>query len=110
MEIIIKGQPIPAKRVTKRTLWKAKEYSDYKDYVALSLLRLKIPQMLGDITIKRISFFRKDHRRPDIDNLLKAILDSMQLAQVFKNDRQVTKIKELSVEHGCDDPRVEIEL
>lgn len=110
--IIIKGQPIPAKRVTRHTLWMAKAYSDYKDYVAWELKRILRPKqpIKNDITIKRLAFYRETNRRADIDNLLKAIMESLALCGYIANDKQVVCIEKMTVEHGSLDPRIELEL
>ena len=110
MVITIKGQPIPAKRVTRRMLWRAKDYADYKEFVAWQLKRVKIKPIVDDCHIKRISFFRKGNRRADLDNLLKSIMEAFEMSGVVKNDRQIVSIKNLEMTHNSKNPRVEIEL
>lgn len=108
----MEGQPIPAMRVTRFTLWKAKAYSDYKTALAWVIkTKLKpLKPITEDITIKSIAFYREGNRRADIDNLLKCVQDALQLSGYIKNDNQITEIEHLTVLHGCTDPRVEIEL
>ena len=112
--ITIKGQPIPAKRVTRHTLWtpQARLYADYKEVLAWELKRALKPYkpITSDITIKRLAFYRETNRRADIDNLLKTVLESLALSGYIANDRQVVQVEKLTMEHGCSDPRIEIEL
>jgi len=112
LKIIVRGQPIPAKRVTGRTLWKAKAYSDYKEFLAWQMKlawRPKCP-LVEDICIKRVSFYREKNLRADIDNLLKGVMEALALSGYIANDRQVVRVCNMTVEHGSNDPRVEIEL
>lgn len=110
--IVIKGQPIPAKRVTRATLWKARDYAEFKENLAWemkSLLTFNEP-LTEDITIKRLAFYRKGNRRADIDNLLKAVMEALALCGYIANDKQVVGITNMTMLHGSDDPRIEIEL
>ena len=110
--ITIKGQPIPAKRVTRHTLWMAKEYAEYKQFVAWQLRKYLHPKVAitEDITIKRLAFYRRTNRRADIDNLLKSIMEALALSGYIANDKQVVGVENMTVEHGSDNPRVEITL
>lgn len=110
--ITVLGQPIPAKRVTRHTLWTARAYSEYKETLAWHLklhLKPKTP-LFSDITIKRLSFYRKTNQRADIDNLLKSVMEALAMSGYIANDRQVTRVEEMTVEHGSNNPRIEIEL
>jgi len=117
MKLILPGQPIPAKRVTRHTLWMARDYCDFKERLAWDFKR-KV-KALGawpaapitkDITIKRLAFYRETNRRADIDNLLKGVMEALALCEYIKNDKQVVRITDMTVEHGSIDPRIEIEL
>lgn len=90
----------------------AREYAEYKEYVAWELRRILRPKkpITEDITIKRLAFYRQTNRRADIDNLLKAIMESLALCGYIANDKQVVRITDMTVEHGSLDPRVELEL
>jgi len=111
-EIVIKGQPIPAKRVTRHTLWMAQEYAAYKEFVSWELRKILRPKVAitDDIVIKRLAFYRKTNRRADIDNLLKSIMEALALSGYIANDKQVVGVENMTVEHGSDNPRVEITL
>lgn len=90
----------------------AKDYSDYKEslgWVIKSVLKPKTP-ITEDITIKRLSFFRSTNRRADIDNLLKCVMEAIAMSGYIANDKQIIKVTEMTMEHGSDDPRVEIQL
>ena len=74
-----------------------KRYADYKKSVVGSVrfamsqaVDLAFP-ILGDIKLY-MNFTRGDRRGVDIDNLIKAIMDALQDAGVFKNDSQVTRV------------------
>lgn len=110
IKIIIYGQPIPAKRVTGRSLWRAKDYAEYKEYLAFSIIKKRIAPYKGDCYINNISFYRKGNRRADIDNLLKGVLEAFQMSGLVKNDNQVVGIGGLSLYYNSDNPRVEITL
>lgn len=110
IQIVIPGQPIPAKRVTGRCLWRAKAYADYKEMVAWELKKLRLGQIDGDCSIQRMTFYREKNRRADLDNLLKSIMEAFQMSGIVKNDSQVVFIKNLSVQYKSDKPRVEIEF
>lgn len=110
IEIKVKGQPIPAKRVTGRCLWRAKAYAEWKEFLAWEIKKLRLGQIDGDCSIQRIAFYRSGGRRADVDNLLKGVLEAFQASGLVKNDSQVTFIKNLSVSYQSDDPRVEISL
>ena len=52
--------------------------------------------------------FPPDRRRRDIDNLPKAVLDSLEFAGVFENDSQVDRL--LVLRQGVEAPAGRIEL
>ncbi len=110
--IVVKGQPIPAKRVTKASLWRARDYSDYKESLAWEFKKALKPQapIYQDITIKRLTFYRKSGLRADIDNLLKTVMESLALSGYIANDRQVVGVERMWMEHNCSEPRIELEL
>jgi Holliday junction resolvase RusA-like endonuclease len=112
IKIVVKGQPIPAKRVTARTLWKAKAYADYKEDLAWQFKKALKPikAITEDITIKGLRFYRSGNRRADIDNLLKGVMESLALCGYIANDKQVVRIKDMEMFHGQEQPRIEIEL
>ena len=75
---------------------------------ALQLALLQRPKRIeGDIEVVLTVHF-KDRRR-DLDNAAKPVLDLLQAAGCYENDRQITRIRmERHVDKG--NPRVEIEV
>jgi Holliday junction resolvase RusA-like endonuclease len=56
----------------------------------------------------RVRFCRRTKVRVDLDNLIKAVLDSCQ-GTILANDRQVVEIH-AALQQGCASPRVEVVL
>lgn len=50
-----------------------------------------MPTMLGNLMIE-IDAYPPDKRRRDLDNILKALFDSLEHAKVYKNDNQIAKM------------------
>lgn len=75
---------------------------------ALQLALLQRPKRIeGDIEVVLTVHFRD--RRRDLDNACKPLLDLLQAAGVYENDRQITRIRmERLIDKG--NPRVEIEV
>lgn len=63
---------------------------NYKKEVGYRLLTLKIPKLIGRIRIS-IELFPPDKRRRDIDNVAKAILDSLS-PHLYDDDSQVDRL------------------
>lgn len=111
MKIVINENPIPAKRMTGKTMWygQAKKYVEYKNRLAeeLNLHLLGNPKGSTMVVTEkwdkktlpivllvelRVKFYRDSNRVSDIDNLLKMVMDMLQTAGVVKNDDQVRKV------------------
>jgi crossover junction endodeoxyribonuclease RusA len=74
----------------------------------VSLLRRKNIQMLKGELIVDIRLVPPDHRRRDIDNSLKALLDAMQVGGVYQDDAQISRLTIEKLEPEPDDPCVEV--
>lgn len=112
MKVVYLGQPIPAKRVTRNSLWRARAYAEYKEDFAWYLksqLKPKKP-ITNDIAIEQITFYRKGKLRADIDNLLKTVMESLALSGYIANDKQVVAINRMKMVYESDNPRIEIIL
>lgn len=55
----------------------------------------------------RVLFYRSNHRKVDIDNLLKAVMDALTSARIWNDDSQVCEITARRW-MGESNPRVEI--
>lgn len=66
---------------------------EYRTAVAEQVVEQSVPKF-GERKIKvTIEAFRPDNRRRDLDNLLKAALDSMTSAGVFDDDSQIVDLR-----------------
>ena len=64
----------------------------YREDVVYSCFRYK-DHFKDDVKISiNIDAFPPDKRRRDLDNVLKALLDSLQHAKVFKDDNQIDRL------------------
>jgi crossover junction endodeoxyribonuclease RusA len=63
----------------------------YRELVAKHLLALKAKPIVGPVTLT-IDAYPPDKRQRDLDNILKALLDSLQHGGLFENDNQVKRI------------------
>lgn len=63
----------------------------YRQDVALIVRHAGIEPLEGDL-IMEIDFHPPDRRIRDIDNLLKASLDSLEKAGAYENDNQIVKL------------------
>ena len=71
----------------------SKEGRDYKNAVAEYLIDVNAPK-LGDAKLKIEMVLRpRDKRKIDIDNRIKAVLDSLQDAGLFDDDYQVDDLR-----------------
>lgn len=92
--------PVPAPRQVRSDLWDPRNsvlrYRAFRDEVRLhkvkirdgSLIRFLMPMPESWSKAKRAKMLGEPHRqKPDLDNLLKALLDS-----VFENDQHISRI------------------
>lgn len=90
----VPGQPIPFKRAGRRgkssytppdmAAWEAKVKA-----AAVKAMR-GAPPFSGDVAIN-LTFYRKDNRRADLDNLTKCVMDALNKT-VYNDDNQVIHI------------------
>lgn len=84
-------------RVSGSKIYKTQEGKNYRNELALlamSEMKKQKFETIKDYACVKINFFAPDNRDHDIDNLNKILLDSLQFAQVFKNDRYVVRLFE----------------
>jgi Holliday junction resolvase RusA-like endonuclease len=112
MKILIKTNPIPAKRMTQKSMWygDAKKYVKWKNSLAEELklhflgtvkggiIEVKEKWDKKDLPEKSLlslnaDFYRENNYACDLDNLIKSSMDLLQTAGIIKNDTQIRKIK-----------------
>ncbi len=121
--IVIKGDPVPAPRMTRRDKWLkprrpcVQRYFDFRDRVRAEIGEMKdIPSTLSVVfhipmpdswsKNKRATMIYDKHRqRPDVDNCLKALMDAM-----FIQDGGVSDV--IASKRWClaGDGRIEMEI
>ena len=78
------------RRVGPRTLI-SREGRRYRESVASTLAELGVRRMEGPLAME-VELFPPDRRRRDIDNTMKALLDSLQHGGAYRDDSQVWKL------------------
>ena len=76
------------RRVGARTLI-SRQGRAFRESVCSLLALRRLHPLDGPLSIE-IDVFPPDHRRRDIDNLLKSLLDALEAAGVYHNDSQIT--------------------
>lgn len=74
----------------------------YRRDVVLAMREQKVIQLQGEIELG-ITLFPPDRRRRDIDNALKALLDSLAYGGLYEDDSQITRLcveKDHCIEDG----------
>lgn len=114
MNIVIPGRPVPAVRMTQSSKFvhkQAQRYLDYKvlvGWVAKNVLKTKVPTSAKASVA--IQFYIHKGQTPDIDNLIKAILDGLN-GIAWQDDKQVVKVIAERLEAGSKDcERAEIKI
>lgn len=89
----VPGRPIPAERMTQRSKFsdRAQRYLKYKALVGWRAKQAHIQMTNGPVTVAMLFYF-SNNRLPDVDNLVKAILDGLNKV-AWKDDRQVARIE-----------------
>lgn len=85
-----------------------KEYRDFLERASLELAYQKPVMRKGDNISVKITFYYKELYRQDIDNGVKAVLDSATRAGLWTDDRKITTL--VVKKEKSDKPRVEIEI
>lgn len=81
----IPGHPEPAKRVTQRSLWRAKKYAAWKAMAAALIRSKSRGRKLETPCVLTMWIYKKD-RRGDIDNFAKAVMDAIVLSGIISDD------------------------
>ena len=117
----IKPKPAPRPRVTSRVTYNAKDYTAWKNGLKL-IAKTKFKKPLDGAVAIKVDFFyqipkswskkkkadAKWHTsRPDIDNLLKSVLDSLN-SVAFIDDSQVCQIESRKQYAEFDGVKIEI--
>ena len=92
-------------RVNYRTkkLFVTEKTQKFRAGVKQHWLKQKLETFDADVSIV-LRVCAKTHKRRDLDNLIKPLLDAFQLAGVFKDDTQVTNIWAHKCRcHTCED-------
>ena len=71
----------------------SEEGKHFRHSVALAVVKLvgTLPDLAGPIAVS-LTLTRPDKRRRDLDNILKATLDALQHAGVYRDDSQIQKL------------------
>lgn len=106
--IILKGQPIPKPRMTKKS-WFNNSYWDYFNSSVESLKYEYKPRKLKGDVVCEIKFYRKGKKRADLDNLLKTQFEILQKAGIIENDNQIISAS-AEIIYKSLEPKTEIEI
>jgi len=91
---IIPGRPVPAARMTNKSKFvrpEALRYLAYKEKVGWFAKKSGVEKIDADVEVE-CRFYLNGGHIPDIDNLLKAVLDGLN-GVAWDNDRKVRKVK-----------------
>jgi crossover junction endodeoxyribonuclease RusA len=114
MQLIIPGRPVPAVRMTQRSKYanpQAQRYLVYKEQVSWQgRSRIKTPLPKTTNASVSIQFYIHKGQTPDIDNLIKSILDGLN-GIAWQDDKQVVKVvAERLATADKKSERVEVEI
>lgn len=96
VKITIPGRPVPAVRMTQRGKYvkpQAQRYLEYKELVSWTgraVINRPLPK--GNQASVTMRFFLCGGQTPDIDNLIKAILDGLN-GIAWEDDKQVVEVR-----------------
>lgn len=108
----ISGEPLPKQRprFNGNRAYTPQTTKDYEIHVGYAAKRAMVSNslILGDCSLSA-TFYRKDKRRADLDNLLKAIKDACN-GIVWQDDKQVVEYGKVRVVYGVgeDNARAEV--
>ncbi len=113
MKITLKGNPLSTQHIYQYTcigkfarLYMTKNGKERKAfYQSEAKKQYKGKVMLSDCNMEITLFFR-DHRKRDVDNYNKLVLDSLEDV-VFLDDKQVQKLT-VKKDYSVENPRIEI--
>lgn len=114
MQLVIPGRPVPAVRMTQRGKYikpQAQRYLVYKDMVGWQgRSKIKTPLPKSTNASVSIQFYIHKGQTPDIDNLIKSILDGLN-GIAWQDDKQVVKVIAERLSAGSKDcERAEVEI
>ena len=107
-ELTVEGNPIPKgrPRVMDGHTYTPQATRDYEALVReAAALEWKQKPMRGPLSLK-LTFYRANRRRADLDNLMKAVVDALQGIVLFDDNQIATALIHKHVD--CERPRVEI--
>ena len=93
---VLKGAPVPKERprVTRNGTYTPQRTLDHEEKLAAQFRRANVGFGLPDPLFEfelTVNFVKARNGRPDIDNMLKCLMDGLQ-GTVYKDDAQVTKV------------------
>lgn len=92
--IHLRINPMPAPRMTQRSKWanpQAKEYFTFKNTIGWLTYNVIYPYSSQDLLAISCRFNRFG-RECDGDNMLKALIDALQSAEIIPNDKKVVEV------------------
>ena len=114
ISVTIPGDPVAYQRARVKLShgrwYKPKLMREYQE-VALTYLRSQCPGDPDSTSIFAIqmTFYRHNHQRIDLDNLVKTIIDSATMAHIWRDDSQVRELG-AKLYLGDSTPRVEVRI
>ncbi|CDQ41489.1 RusA family crossover junction endodeoxyribonuclease [Virgibacillus salexigens] len=111
IQLTIPGKPVPAVRMTQKSMYKnkyAQRYLLYKRKVGwIAKQHMKGKPIEGHVGVKLTHYIHGN--RADIDNLFKGVTDALNKI-VYKDDRQVKHMESRITPCKKEEQRTEIEI
>lgn len=111
MEITVPGEPVPLARARRGEYGKfytPKKSLQYQSDIAWEARRARTRFGQREVVV-HTDFYCRSKRAQDGDNMHKAVLDALEKAEVYDNDRQVVE-GHWRVFRGVSKPRTEIRV
>lgn len=98
-------------RMGRGNWYMQKEGKQYKQdvFFLVKMLRLPYLPIKGRIGMEVVAY-PPDKRRRDIDGILKVLLDSLTLAQLYEDDNQIKRLLVEMMPYSVDKPNGELQL
>ncbi|WP_163579108.1 RusA family crossover junction endodeoxyribonuclease [Gracilibacillus saliphilus] len=112
MKLVIPGRPVPAVRMTQKSMFKnkyAQRYLSYKRHVGLIARRDYKDKPTSEKVAVSLSIYLSGGNQGDIDNYFKSITDSLNKI-VYEDDRQIAQADIRKIECEKDQERVEVDI
>lgn len=105
----VPGNPIPKARarVVNGHSYTPKRTTDHEALVRAYALGSGVRASKADLSVK-LTFYRADHRRVDVDNLGKCVLDGLNRI-AWHDDTQITELIARKA-YDKDNPRTEVQI